>query len=132
MTKGVYIASKIVHAPRWRELRVAGVPINSTWIDEVGAGETKSYSDLWRRCIAEASSADALIAYVEHGESLRGAFVEIGAALGNNVSVFIVGAPDDWSFMHHYLVTASSSLELAILDVMHLVKDREAERASRS
>lgn len=102
----IYIASKTVHAPRWRELRAAGLPINSSWIDEAGKGESASLSNLWIRCINEARSADCLIAYREPGEVLKGAFVEIGAALGEGKRVFLVGFQEDnFSFKNHPLCT---------------------------
>lgn len=89
---GIYIASKTKHADRWRFLRdQIGEPIISTWIDEAGPGESRDLSDLWRRCINEASTADVLIIYREAGEELKGAWVELGAALASAVKVFAVG-----------------------------------------
>ena len=88
---GVYIASKTKHAQRWKDLRASGVPIVSTWIDEAGEGETKSYADLWSRCIREAMTAERFIIYAEPGEVLKGALVEMGAAIAAGVPVFSVG-----------------------------------------
>ncbi|GEP11789.1 hypothetical protein [Methylobacterium gnaphalii] len=109
---GIYIASKTVHAPRWRGVRAGGVPIISTWIDEAGAGETACFRDLWRRCVAEAARSGALIVYREPGEVLKGAFVEVGAALASQVPVFAVGCRD-LSFGHHALVTHCDTIERA-------------------
>ena len=89
--KGIYIASKTIHADRWRKLRLMGYPINSTWIDEAGAGESKDLADLWRRCVAEASSAEVLVLYRQPSETLKGGWVELGAALASGVPVFAVG-----------------------------------------
>jgi hypothetical protein len=98
----IYIASKTVHAPRWRTLRAQGLPIISTWIDEAGFGETVSFVDLWRRCVEEAAGAACLIAYREPGEVLKGGLVEIGAALGAKRPVFLVGFDEsNFSFKHH-------------------------------
>jgi len=90
--RGIYIASKVKHADRWRFMRdKVGEPIVSTWIDEAGEGETSDHHDLWRRCITEASNCELLIIYREPEEVLKGAWVELGCALTNNVPVFAVG-----------------------------------------
>lgn len=122
----IYIASKTKHAWRWKRLRNEGFPINSTWIDEAGVGQSESLKDLWCRCISEASHANALIAYREHDEILKGAFVEIGAALAHNRDVFVVGFDEDqFSFKHHPNVNICTSmtqaLRLALL--AHEVRD---------
>jgi hypothetical protein len=89
---GIYIASTMTHAYRWQLLRdKVGYPIISTWIDEAGIGESEDLSDLWRRCIAEASSAEVLILNRGPGEVLKGGWVELGAALAAGVPVFAVG-----------------------------------------
>ena len=44
----VYCASKAKHAPWWRALRAANVPITSTWIDwEGNSGGVEPTSDMW-------------------------------------------------------------------------------------
>ena len=89
---GIYMASKVKHHMRWRGLRdLLGYPIISTWIDEAGEGESQDLADLWRRCVAEASSAEVLVIYCEPGEALKGAWVELGAALATGVPVMAVG-----------------------------------------
>ncbi len=87
----IYIASKVTHAARWVDLREDGWPIISTWIDEAGEGESKSLADLTIRCIAEAASCTHFILYCEEGEILKGALLECGAALANEVQVYCVG-----------------------------------------
>ena len=118
MTAKIYIASKTRHAPRWLELRAyvdvwwpGECKVISSWIDEAGPGETVSFSDLWIRCVQEASSATALIVYAEPDDVLKGALVEVGAALGNGVRVFVVGVQPGWSFVNHPLVTKCESIE---------------------
>jgi len=111
---GIYIASKTVHAPKWKALRAQGVPIISTWIDEAGVGETASFADLWTRCVSEASRASALVVYAEPGEVLKGGLVEVGAALASGNPVFAVGKQSGWSFTSHTLVTECESIEHAI------------------
>lgn len=110
---GIYIASKTTHGARWRDLRASGVPIISTWIDEAEAGATSNWPDLWHRCVREASRAAATIVYREPGEVLKGAFVEMGAALSSGRTVFAVGC-EEFSVRHHMRVVPCSSLEEAL------------------
>lgn len=91
--KGIYMASKLRHAVTWKMLRSAGLPIISTWIDEAGDGETSDFADLWRRCVAEAVTAEVVIVYRLPGETLKGAWAEVGAALAYGVPVYAVGIP---------------------------------------
>lgn len=101
---GIYIASKTIHAERWRNYRRDCIPIISTWIDEAGVGESADLSDLWCRCIAEAMEADILVAYQAPGEVWKGAFIEIGAALAAQKPVLVVGPNAELSFAKHPLV----------------------------
>ena len=88
----IYIASKTKHAHRWRFLRdQVGEPIISTWIDEADDYATLDWPDLWVRCTSEASAAQVLIIYREQGEELKGAWVELGAALVAGATVFAIG-----------------------------------------
>jgi len=109
----VYAASKTAHASKWRDLRAAGWSINSTWIDEAGAGETKCLTDLWRRCVGEASKADVILLYREPGEVLKGAFIEAGAALASGKPVHAVGY-GEFSFVNHPLVIQHDTLASAL------------------
>lgn len=88
---GIYIASKTRHAHLWRDLRDAGAPIISTWIDEAGEGESGDLHDLWHRCISESKGCTHLIVYREPDDVLKGAWVEIGAALAAGKPVYAVG-----------------------------------------
>jgi hypothetical protein len=112
---GIYIVSKIRHAQRWKDLRASGVPIISTWIDEAGEGETESYPDLWVRCIREASTAERCIVYAEDGEQLKGALVEVGAALAGGTPVIMVGEIEPMkTAANHPLVSRADSIEKAL------------------
>lgn len=113
---GIYIASKTIHADKWRKLRSVGWPIISTWIDEAGIGETSDFTDLWRRCIAEASNAAVLFLYREPGEQLKGAFVECGAALASGVPVIATGC-GAFSLVSHPLVTQVEGIPAALIVV---------------
>ena len=115
--QGIYTASKTTHAARWRRCRENGAPIISTWIDEAEVGQTSDFSALWTRCITEASNCYGLIAYRELGEILKGAFIEIGAALANNRRVVLVGDFEGMSFKNHPLIETANSIEEAILSL---------------
>lgn len=95
--KGIYFASKVKHAPLWKDLRNKGVRTCSTWIDEAGEGETADYVELSERCIAEISRANAVLLYCEPGEILKGALIEVGIALANSIPVLCVGGCDSLS-----------------------------------
>lgn len=78
----------------WRDLRAAGWPIVSTWIDEAGPGETPDLSELWQRIEAEVRQAHGLILHVEPDDfPLKGALIEVGMALalGKRVGVYAPG-----------------------------------------
>lgn len=111
----VYTASRSKHAHRWRELRSAGHPIISSWIDEAGEGETSDWGDLWRRCLEEAKGADVLILYAEEGETLRGALLEAGAALTAGRRVIYVG-PDATlnNVLRHPGIERANSVDAAL------------------
>ena len=110
---GIYVASKTAHAPLWQHHRAIGVPIISTWIDEAGPGESADLADLWRRCIAEASTAAALVLYRRADEVLKGAWAEVGAALASGVPVFAHGI-DEFSIRHAPGLTQCASLAEAV------------------
>lgn len=82
----IYIASRASvpeRAALWRQYRSRGVPITSSWIDEDGAGQTASFTDLWDRITEEIAAADRLVLYAETEDfPLKGALIEAGIALG--------------------------------------------------
>lgn len=127
MSFTVYVASKTLHAPTWRMLRDRGVKVISTWIDEAGTDETKDFADLWRRCIEEASTADFTLAYRREDEVMKGALVEIGAALASGARVMLVGDFTNFgSFMNHQNCIPCSSIEDA-LETMQKLYDIDEE-----
>ena len=127
--EAIYIASKTKHSAMWRDLRKRGLPVISTWIDEAGVGETKSWEDLWGRCISEASSATGLILYGEPKEILKGAIAEVGAALCTGVPVAIVGQVDAMkNIQHHRLVIGSfGTIEAARRALLEFAKPTPEE-----
>ena len=54
-------------------------------------GESADLNDLWSRCIQESATGDALVLYREDDDTLKGAWVELGAALAANRPVYAVG-----------------------------------------
>lgn len=109
MKNRIYIASKTKHAELWKALRDEGLPIISTWIDEAGSGETLDYAEFWTRCLSEIHRSTALILYHEDGETPKGSYIEVGAALVLEVPIFIVGNPPG-TFVHHPGVMRCSTL----------------------
>lgn len=125
----IYVASRASipeRAAMWRRLRQAGVPINSTWIDQDGEGDS-NYGTLWPTIIEEIRACTALILYVELGDlPLKGAFVEVGAALALGKRVYCVapGVRIEWrtcrpigSWMHHPNVVRCESVGVALLAI---------------
>jgi hypothetical protein len=112
----IYVASRTIHASKWLQLREEGVPIVSTWIDEAGVGQSRSLSDLAKRCIDEAASCTHFILYCERGELLKGALLECGAALANNRPVYCIGHCSSISrvFENHPCWHSCDSLEDAL------------------
>lgn len=134
---GIYIASKTKHADRWRCLRddrPNGIefPICSTWIDEAGEGESSDLSDLWQRCIHEASHADVLVAFQQDAdETWKGAFIEIGAALSAGVPVIVIGPNSSLSFAHHPLVSTDDEVWNAMIRALNYCNALEKARSIR-
>src|SRR5262245_50212761 len=78
----IYVASKARHAPWWRALRAAGVPLAASWLDwkhnQPGADEPTSddWALHWQRCIDEASACDFCLFVSNEGETACGALLE--------------------------------------------------------
>lgn len=93
----IYVASRASIPERsamWRQLRADGVNIVSSWIDEAGSGETANLSEHWQNICKEIISSERLILYVQETDfPLKGAFVEVGIALGHSIPVCVV-TPD--------------------------------------
>lgn len=114
MRPSIYLASKTKHAPRWCELREQGWNIISTWIDEAGEGETSDFHDLWKRCITEASRCDHFILYREPGEVLKGAWVELGAALSSEIPIIYAVGIEEFTISKSHHIIKCSNLDVAL------------------
>lgn len=90
MIYGIYVASRVKHAPMWRQYREAGAPIISTWIDEDGEGETADFGDLWVRIQREVSAAERLVFFAAADDfPFKGALVEVGMAIASHAPVYL-------------------------------------------
>lgn len=123
---GIYVASRasLPERPaRWRQLRDAGWPIVSTWIDEAGEGETADLGELWTRIESEVRRSAGLLLYVESDDfPLKGALIEVGMALGmgRRVGVYAPGVSLEersmrplGSWARHPMVSMFDTLEAA-------------------
>lgn len=98
MIPAIYVASKVKHANMWRALRQAGYPIISSWIYEAGVDTTSDWPGLWVRCVHEVQAATCLILYLEEGEMLKGALVELGVAFATDIPVYLVTEDSSHSY----------------------------------
>ena len=114
---GIYMASKAIHGPRWRKLRDAGWPIVSTWIDEAEAGRTTDWAGLWDRCADEPARAAVTVLYAEDDETLKGALVEVGAALSHGRKVIVVGSINHTWMRHRNVHCVGTLLELSLIHI---------------
>lgn len=122
----IYVASRasVEKYPReWRRLRAMGWPINSSWIDESGPGETADMGELWQRIEREVRAARGVVLWAEAEDfPLKGAFIEVGMAIGMGkpVAVYTRHAFDSrdyrpfGSWMNHPLVYRAGSLNSAL------------------
>ncbi len=114
----IYIASKTKHAASWLKLREhrPDVEITSTWIHEAGDGQTADYCELAVRCLAEVKKADSILLYCASDEVLKGALIEVGAALALGKEVRCVGDSPSLSgvFCRHPLWKWFTSIERAL------------------
>lgn len=90
-----YVASRASNPERprmWTAMRdVHGFDINSTWIDAAAAGLEVDFVQLWDTISSEIAACDCLVLYVEPQDfPLKGAFVEVGRALGLGTPIRIV------------------------------------------
>lgn len=115
---GIYVASKVKHGGLWRAFRdERGVPIVSTWIDYNELKMPEDLRDLWQRCVKEAENSIAMLLYREPGEVLKGAWIELGVALANNVPVYAVGI-EEYTVSHAEGVRHFANLESALSELL--------------
>lgn len=93
--RGIYIASRASIPERsalWRRYRDEwGVDITCSWIDQAGENETEDFETLWNNIMVEINYSAALLFYAESDDfPLKGALVEVGAALMARIPVHVV------------------------------------------
>lgn len=129
----VYVASRASNLDRgamWRAYRSAGWNITSSWIDEDGVGQTKSFAELWQRIQNEIARSDGLIAYLpEQDLPFRGVLIEVGMALAMNKRVIAVSSVQAnharailGSWINHPKVTLVTTLALAYSSLCNIVR----------
>ena len=108
----IYMASKVKHFQKWIDLRNEGHDIVSTWIDEAGEGQTKDKKELCSRVINEITKCNFMVVYVEDGEFLKGALIEMGLAMSFDIPIMMVGRvlKTDSVFTHYHSIYQCSSI----------------------
>jgi hypothetical protein len=116
MKISIYTASKPRHASMWRELRSQGYNIIATWIDYPSDDHVLDWEKLWVDCFNEAKAAAVTLVYIEQGDQLRGAYVEMGIAMASGAMVFIANPHKEriTDAIHHPLVTEFDTLAGAL------------------
>ena len=122
MKPSIYAASKTSHAAKWRGLRLRGYNIISTWIDYADGTAVVDWQGLWLACARQAAAANVTLVYVEPGEELRGAYVEMGIAIASGRRIFFVnpGNVRVSDAINHPQVTEFDSLDAALKAIDHL------------
>ena len=113
----IYTASKPRHSPMWRARREEGHEIIATWIDYGPEdSDIPDWEKLWLDCVDEASRADITLVYLEDGDELRGAYVEMGVALAAGKRVYMVNRDKVrvTDAIHHPMVTEFATLDEAL------------------
>jgi hypothetical protein len=128
----VYIASKLAHAEKWRQLFAGNeVECSASWIHEIKNRDDNSAGDCifgWRQNRLDVLGSDYVIVYSEPGETLRGALIEAGVAIGVGIQVFVVG-PLDGTWHHSpFVSTGWKSVEQVLRHIVSTTYLRETQR----
>ena len=123
----VYIASKIKHAASWRtfreDWRAIGIELHARWFDQVAHEDNATSGDFsifWLCDVEDVSSSNAVIVYGETGEELRGALVEAGIAIANDILVIVVGSSASFgTWQHHPMVVRAKDMGHAKQMILH-------------
>ena len=110
----IYGASKVWHAPLWKDIRSQGFDITGRWIDYTDDSYIVTHCKdiLWQHCLEDVTAADAVIIYCgDSEEEQRGVIMEAGHAIGqgkpvyciNSCKTFAANAISDVAFTHHRL-----------------------------
>lgn len=111
----IYVASKFSRARIWKKLFAEwrsqtglDIEICARWVNEY-AGLVPDHPQFckigWRHDIEDVKNSHLLMIYATTDEKLRGALVEVGAALAFKKPVIAIGNhPDYGTWQHHELV----------------------------
>jgi nucleoside 2-deoxyribosyltransferase len=112
----VYTASKLKHAPLWKQLKEEWIEIEfvARWpFFHVGnIPDTSYYAKVfWKQDLEDVQLSDIVLVYAEEGDKLRGALVEAGMAIALGKEVIVVGeSPDYGTWTWHSNVYRVSDL----------------------
>jgi nucleoside 2-deoxyribosyltransferase len=126
----VYTASKLRHAPMWRELCAANSKFmfHARWLkhNKLGTKDTpENARQFWLEDEQDVKDADVCIVYAEGDDHLRGALVEAGMAIAYGVPVIVIGGSSDYgTWQYHPMVSRATDLAHAV-DLLKNTNPRE-------
>jgi nucleoside 2-deoxyribosyltransferase len=118
----VYTASKISYASLWRQLRNEEwkhLDFTARWIDiedlelEERISGPAEYVHFWTIDIQDVRRSDFVLIYARPGDLLKGALVEVGAALALGKIVLSVGIDPSHTWSYHPCVVRLDTLSQA-------------------
>ena len=132
----VYTASTLKQAPLWRKLHETHPHIycHARWLKHMAHGTPdtpEQASWFWQQDEEDVRDADALVAYADQTERLRGGLVEVGMAIAFGVPVIVVGAHFDCgTWQYHPAVTRVRDLDEAVAWLKVLQPRRKTGRVA--
>ncbi len=106
----VYFASKLVHAPLWRDYKIANLghfDVVSTWHDDLDVIRKDNDDEAacllgWKQNIVDVGRATHLVAMGAREDRLNGTLVEIGMAMRRGIPILLTGSYPwgTWRFLH--------------------------------
>ena len=117
----IYFASKLKHGQKWQDLCAnnQGFIAHARWLKHNVMGtedSAENAGEFWLQDEQDVQDADVVIVYAAPEDHLRGALVEAGIAIANNVPVIVVGEhPDYGTWQHHPGVSRAESLTAALI-----------------
>ena len=126
----VYTASKLHHWETWRDLQREWPKVffHARWLRHIAIGTADTPENavsFWCEDEEDVATADAVLVFAEQGEHLRGALVEAGIAIANNIPVVVVGEhPDYGTWQYHPGVARVPDFPAAYTFLTQLQKDK--------
>jgi len=105
----IYTASKMVHGKLWLSWQsdhafASKFIFHARWLKHVQLmtpDTPEQAREFWQQDEQDVRQADVLLCFADQGETLRGALVEVGIAIANNVPVVIGGLGDFGTWQWH-------------------------------